>query len=76
MVRIMSVVTLLLLTSESLRLRMNAAMPPIAWAPRLWQVRTINSVYARIIGTVIVTCERSGQRKSGSWWNFLIALNM
>ena len=55
---------------------MNAAMPPIAWAPRLWQVRTINSVYARIIVTVIVTCERSGQRESGSWWNFLIALNM
>ena len=31
------------LTSGSL-LGMNAAMPPIAWAPRLWQVRTSSSV--------------------------------
>ena len=32
-----------LLTSGSL-LGMNAAMPPIANAPRLWQVRTSSSV--------------------------------
>ena len=31
------------LTSGSL-LGMNAAMPPIAWAPRLWHVRTSSSV--------------------------------
>ena len=45
-------------------LGMNAAIPPIACAPRLWQVRTSSSVYARMNGTVIVTLLRSGSRKS------------
>ena len=39
---------------------MNALMPPIAKAPRLWQVFTSSSVYARMNGTVIVTSLRSG----------------
>ncbi len=34
----------ILLTSASLRDGMKAAMPPMAWAPRLWQVRTSSSV--------------------------------
>ena len=43
---------------------MNAAMPPIACAPRWWQVRTSSSVYARMNGAVIVTELRSGSTKS------------
>ena len=31
-------------TSGSRRLGMKALIPPIAWAPRLWQVRTSSSV--------------------------------
>ena len=65
------------LTSGSRRLGMNAAMPPIACAPRLWQVRTSSSVYARMNGTVIVTALRSGSRKSAPRVrNFLMTLNM
>src|SRR3954452_16629059 len=47
-------------TSGSRRDGMNAAMPPIACASRAWQVCTSSSVYARMNGTVIVTCARSG----------------
>ena len=43
------------LTSASRRVGMKAAMPPIACAPRLWQVLTRRSVYARMNGTAIVT---------------------
>ncbi|MGX1273158.1 hypothetical protein RKD18_006352 [Streptomyces phaeoluteigriseus] len=49
-----------LLTSASRREGMKAAMPPMAWAPRLWHVRTRSSVYARMNGAVIVTALRSG----------------
>ena len=42
---------------------MNALMPPIANAPRLWHVLTSSSVYARMNGTVIVTSLRSGSTK-------------
>ena len=54
---------------------MNAAIPPIACAPRRWQVRTSSSVYARMNGTVIVSCDRSGTASSGDVWNFLMPLN-
>jgi hypothetical protein len=65
------------LTSGSRRLGMNAAIPPIAWAPRRWQVRTSSSVYARMNGAVIVTALRSGSRKSRPRErNFLMTLNM
>ena len=47
-------------TSGSRRDGMNAAMPPIACAPRSWHVLTSSCVYARMNGTVIVTCARSG----------------
>ena len=53
-------------TSGSRRFGMNAVMPPIACAPRLWQVRTSSSVYARMNGTVIVTCARSGSTNSAA----------
>ena len=39
-------------------------MPPMAWAPRAWQVFTTRSLYASMNGTVIVTSERSGVRNS------------
>ena len=51
-------------TSASRRLGMNAAIPPIAKAPRLWHVFTSNSVYARMNGAVIEIEFRSGSRKS------------
>ena len=63
-------------TSGSRRFGMNAAIPPIANAPRLWQVLTSSSVYARMNGTVIVTAERSGSTKSSRCRNFLITLKM
>jgi hypothetical protein len=44
---------------------MKAAIPPMACAPRLWQVRTSSSVYARMNGAVIVTALRSGSTKAG-----------
>ncbi len=49
------------LASASLRDGMKAAMPPMACAPRLWQVLTRSSVYARMNGAVIVTALRSGR---------------
>ena len=65
------------LTCGSRRLGMNAAIPPIACAPRLWQVRTSSSVYARMNGAVIVTALRSGSRNSRPRVrNFLMMLNM
>ena len=39
-------------------------MPPIANAPRRWQVATSSSVYALIIGAVMVTDARSGSTKA------------
>ena len=54
---------------------MNAAIPPIAWAPRRWHVWTSRSVYARMNGTVIVSWARSGVEMAGSVRNFLMALN-
>src|SRR5213076_1818825 len=41
-------------TSGSFRDGMNAAMPPIACAPRRWHVATSSSVYARMNGTASV----------------------
>ena len=41
-------------------------MPPMACAPRLWHERTSSSVYARMNGTVIVTCDPVGQHELGS----------
>src|SRR5213080_4967716 len=64
------------LTSGSRRDGMNAAMPPIACAPRRWHVFTSSSVYARMNGTVIVTCARSGSTNSGRFLNFLMMLKM
>ncbi len=55
---------------------MKAAIPPIANAPRRWQVLTSSSVYARMNGTVIVTADRSGRTKSSRCRNFLITLKM
>ena len=64
------------MTSGSRRLGMNAAIPPIACAPRWWQVDTSSSVYARMNGAVIVTELRSGSRKSRPRVrNFLITEN-
>ena len=63
-------------TSGSRREGMNAAMPPIACAPRAWQVFTSSSVYARMNGTAIVTAARSGSTNSGRWPSFLITLKM
>ena len=51
-------------------------MPPIACAPRRWQVFTRSSVYARMNGTVIVTAFRSGVTNSGRVRNRLIAEKM
>ena len=45
---------------------MNAAIPPIANAPRLWQVATSSSEYARMNGAVIVTAARSGSTNVGT----------
>src|SRR6059036_1093820 len=59
----------------SLRLGTNAAMPPIAWAPRRWHVFTRSSVYARMNGTVIVSCARSGSTKSVRARSVLMMLN-
>ena len=63
-------------TSGSRRDGMNAAIPPIACAPRPWQVRTSSSVYARMNGTVMVTCARSGSSESSCARNFLITEKM
>ena len=52
-------------SSAPLRLGMSADMPPIAWAPRRWQVAASSSVYARMNGTVMVTSARSGRTISG-----------
>ena len=64
------------LASSSVRLGICAAMPPIAWAPRRWQVFTSSSVYARMNGTVIVTCLRFGVTNSGRVRKRLIAEKM
>ena len=44
------------------RLGTNAAMPPMACAPRAWQVLTSRFAYAAMNGEVIVTALRSGSR--------------
>ena len=54
---------------------MNAAIPPIAYAPRRWHVFTSSSVYARRNGAVIVTAARSGSTIAGSSRKFLMMLN-
>ena len=51
------------------------ALPPMACAPRRWQVRTSSSVYARMNGRVIVSCDRSGDSSAGSLRNRLMTLN-
>ena len=43
---------------------------------REWHVRTRSSVYARMNGTVIVTCTRSGSTNSGRSRNFLMTEKM
>ncbi len=62
--------------SGLLRLGTKAAMPPIAWAPRAWQVLTSRFAYAAMNGLVIVTCERSGSTWRGSSAKFLIMEKM
>jgi len=61
---------------KGLRDGMKAAMPPMACAPRRWQVCTSSSVYARMNGTVIVTWARSGRTNSARVRNFLMTLKM
>ena len=51
-------------------------MPPIAYAPRRWQVWIRSCEYARRKCVVIVTCARSGSTKSGRRLNFLMKLKM
>ena len=51
-------------------------MPPIANAPRAWQVLTSSSVYARMNGTVIFTSLRSGSTNAGSSRKHLIIEKM
>ena len=63
------------MTAGSRRFGMNAAIPPIACAPRRWQVRTSSSVYARMNGTVMVSWARSGTASSGHPRSFLMPLN-
>ena len=53
-----------------------AAIPPIACAPRRWQVLISSCVYARMNGCCIVTCARSGSTQAGSARSFLIKLKM
>ena len=50
-------------------------MPPIANAPRRWQVATSSSVYARMNGAVIVTAARSGSTIAGLSRKYLMMLN-
>ncbi len=52
------------------------AMPPIANAPRLWQVLMHRSEYERRKCVVIVTTARSGSTKSARFANFLMKLKM
>ena len=51
-------------------------MPPIACAPRAWQVLTSRLAYAAMNGEVIVTWLRSGSRWSSSSAKFLIIEKM
>ena len=46
--------------------------PPMAWAPRRWQVATSSSTYDARNGRVMVTCDRSGNTHSGWLRNFLM----
>ncbi len=63
-------------TSGSFRLGMNAAIPPIANAPRRWQVFTSSCAYARMNGAAIVTEFRSGSTKAApESRKYLITLN-
>ncbi len=60
------------LASGSFLIGICAAMPPMAWAPRLWQVLIASSEYARMKRLVMVTRARSASTKSGSVRNFLM----
>ena len=62
--------------SGSAPLGTKAAMPPMAWAPRSWQVLTSSSVYARMNGTVMVMVVRSGMTRLGSSAKFLMKEKM
>ena len=62
--------------SGSALLGTNAAMPPMAWAPRAWQVLTSRSAYAAMNGEVMVTALRSGSRWSAESAKFLIMEKM
>ena len=53
-----------------------AAMPPIANAPRRWQVLMVSCEYDLKKCVVIVTSARSGKTKSGRLRNFLMKLKM
>ena len=64
------------LTSGFFRVGMNGAIPPMACASRRWQVFTRSSVYARMKGTVIVICWRSGRMRSFRVLSFLISEKM
>ena len=50
--------------SGSFLIGISALMPPIAGAPRLWQVLSSSSAYERMNGAVIVTLARSARQKS------------
>ena len=62
--------------SASLRDGISAAIPPIAKAPRAWQVFTSSSEYAFMNGTVIFTSLRSGRTNSGRSRKHLIIEKM
>ena len=64
------------LATGSFLIGICAAMPPIAWAPRLWQVLIASSEYELRKWVVIVTRARSASTKSGRLRNFLMQLKM
>ena len=64
------------MASASVLMGICAAMPPIAKAPRRWQVLIVSCEYDLKKWVVIVTNARSGSTKSGRLRNFLMKLKM
>ena len=64
------------LASASVLMGICAAMPPIAKAPRWWQVLIVSCEYDLKKWVVIVTNARSGSTKSCRLRNFLMKLKM
>ncbi len=64
------------MASASVLIGICAAMPPIAKAPRRWQVLIVSCEYDLRKCVVIVTSARSGRTKSGRLRNFLMKLKM